>query len=298
MKAISLLILFLTVALLPIASSQSKYEIACWQLDKAAFQDSFVISKVDLCLDQLLTLMDTLSEEEIRVCNCADSIWISVLKDRRRFISKTDSQEMDTNGYLRKLPIRLDVSNLKQEFRLQNLATLQDSLSYIISRLAYKDKRRNTPENNWQNFYHCLEAEMQFFDEYKYRLEDTYFQIFDDTSKSYELRDMILISFFHSNPSIEHEILSRIESYIGERYFYRMLGILSTSGTDESVYFLINMMQQHQFDLNTQKSILQTIYGITDRLKVKRKTRKHFEQFLEESELDSLSRYDLFVRNK
>jgi len=57
-------------------------------------------------------------------------------------------------------------------------------------------------------------------------------------------------------------------------------------------------MQQHQFDLNTQKSILQTIYGITDRLKVKRKTRKHFEQFLEESELDSLSRYDLFVRNK
>jgi len=97
---------------------------------------------------------------------------------------------------------------------------------------------------------------------------------------------------------IENEILKRIDDYTGQRYFYRMLGILRTSGTEKSVNHLIDMMKVNDFNLNVQKSILQTIYGITDREKMRRKYRKKLENYLKETQLDTLTRYDLYIRDK
>ena len=77
-----------------------------------------------------------------------------------------------------------------------------------------------------------------------------------------------------------------------------MLGILRTSGTEKSVNHLIDMMKVNDFNLNVQKSILQTIYGITDREKMRRKYRKKLENYLKETQLDTLTRYDLYIRDK
>ena len=132
----------------------------------------------------------------------------------------------------------------------------------------------------------------------KYELKETYLKIFDDTTNYEELRDRVLSSFFNSNEIIENEILKRIDDYTGQRYFYRMLGILRTSGTEKSVNHLIDMMKVNDFNLNVQKSILQTIYGITDREKMRRKYRKKLENYLKETQLDTLSRSDLFIRDQ
>lgn len=194
------------------------------------------------------------------------------------------------------LSSKLDIANLQEEFRFAKLKTLIDSLNFVFDRMKLKDEKRNSPEHNWQNFYHCIEAESGFLKANKYNLKDIYFQIFDDTTNYEELRDRVLTSYFYSDETIEIEILNRIDDYIGQRYFYRMLGILRTSGTQKGMNHLVGMMKVSEFDLNVQKSILQTIYGITDRNKIKRKYRKNLENYLRETQLDTLSRYDLYIK--
>lgn len=146
-----------------------------------------------------------------------------------------------------------------------------------------------------QDFKYCNNAEATFLKQYKYKLKNEYFKIFDDTTNSIGYRDIIITSFFYSNASIETDILKRIPDNLDGKFFYRMLGILRTSGTTESVEYLTSLLKTNSFNLNEQKSILQVIYGIMDREKVKRKTRKKFNEVLVQFELDTLSRYDLHI---
>lgn len=279
-------------------TGQSEYEKLCAKVKIASFYKEFDHKVIEKKSNELIAKMGTMSEIEFRSCNCADTLWVSLLKDRRRFISYTHSIELDTNSYLRMLSSRFDIENLSQEFRFANLKTLQDSLNFVLNRMKQKDEKRNNPKHNWQNFYHCIEAEAEFLENKKYELKETYLKIFDDTTNYEELRDRVLSSFFNSDEIIENEILKRIDDYTGQRYFYRMLGILRTSGTEKSVNHLIDMMKVNDFNLNVQKSILQTIYGITDREKMRRKYRKKLENYLKETQLDTLTRYDLYIRDK
>lgn len=205
--------------------------------------------------------------------------------------------KLDTVAYLRGLVAEVDIMNLSHEFNLYQFETLEDSFHYVMERMRAKDERRHVPEYNWMKFYHCIEAESSFFKDHKYRLLPAYLGILDDESQPFEIKDRILTSFFYSDEPVEEIILARIDAYVGDRLFYRMLGILRTSGTSRSVEHLTGLLEANSFDLNTTKLVLQAIYGITDRRKVERKARKQFENYLEETRLDTLSRYDLFTTN-
>lgn len=289
-------ILMIIVWTSPLAG-QTQYEVACEALKRVSFYDEFNYDVIASKSVELFTLMDSITENELKECNCADTLWIASLKDRRNFISYRHSVEIDTSTYLRMLSSKLDVANLKQEFRLREFKTLQDSFNYVLTRMKEKEDKRNTPKYNWQNFYHCIEAESYFLKNHRYDLTESYFKIFDDTINSPELRSQMLYAYFNSNESIEEAILSRIESYVAHRVFYLMLGVLGTSGTEKSIDFLIQMMRKNNFELNKQKVILQAIYGITDREKISKSVTKRLKNYLEETELDKLTRYDLFIRD-
>lgn len=278
--------------------AQAPYEEACQKLRKVAYHDEFSFDVIDNHFNELVNHMNTIPEEVYQSCNCADSIWIAHLKDTRRHGRYTHSMHKDTGSYLRMLSSRLDIENLKQEFRFTQSKALLDSFDYVIDRMRQKDLIRHTPPLNWQNYYHCIEAENEFLKANKYTLKEKYFDLFDDENIDEEIRDRLITSYFYSNESIEADILNRIEFYIEEKYFYRMLGILRTSGTEKSVEYLTKMMRDHNFHINDSKAILQAIYGITDRHQIKKKIDNKFQEYLATTKLDTLSRYDLFIRKQ
>lgn len=279
-----------------ISFSQSDYERSCNELIQAGYFEPFDFDNVELKLNEVFSSIKESSTAELENCNCADSVWIVHLTDSRTFERYTHSTKRDTGFFIRNLSTQLDAKILEKEFDLNKIVTSVDSFQYVLKRLALKSERRNNPEYNWMNFYHCVDAENIFLKEYKYKLKDQYFEIFDNEQADEEIRDLIITAYFYSESSIEDEILSRIDSYINERYFYRMLGILRTSGTDKSVDHLLVILEENDFEINEVKSILQSIYGISDRIKIKKKTETRFDNYLSNSGLDSLTRYDLFTR--
>lgn len=276
---------------------QTHYETLCDELRTVAFEDDFDKEKIDHKLEELTTVMDSVSRDEYGRCNCADTVWVSFLKSNIKPIKITHSSKLTRRSYLRRLPTKLDFKNLELELKFMDLKTLHDSLEFVIDRMMKKDANRHNPKHNWQKFYHTVEAELDFLKNNCFKLKETYFKIFDNTRNSEFLRDRILLSFFDANENIENEILSRMNDYLGHQYFFRMLGILRRSGTEKSIDFLLGLMKDNEFDLNDKKSILQTIYWITDNKKVKRRTRKRFEHYLKETQLDTLTRNDLYLRD-
>jgi hypothetical protein len=99
---------------------------------------------------------------------------------------------------------------------------------------------------------------------------------------------------FHSDDSVEAEILKRIDNYVGQTHFPRMLGILMTSGADQSIIQLIAILENYDLDIPTKKTILMAMYKIADRIKIKRRTSKAFDSFLSSSQLDTISKYELY----
>lgn len=288
-----LCVLIIFLGLAP-ALCQTGYEEACKQLVSASFEEAFKHEDIESRYDEFLIELSSVNESELSSCNCADTVWIALLNDRRNFISYTHSLQLDTNSYLRELPTKIDVAHLQQEFKLSQLKTLKDSLELVLQRMALKDERRSYPANSWRNFYHCTEAETYFMRDNKYRLKDYYFRIIDDATRNEEIKMRVLSSFWGANSSVENAILSRIESYKNHRFFNIMLVILHTSGTERSIEPLIQMMQKNQFDTKTRNLILLVVYRILDRGKVRRKVRKGFEVFLGEHQLDTLSKYDIY----
>lgn len=129
----------------------------------------------------------------------------------------------------------------------------------------------------------------------RYRLQDEFFKIFDDITYSASLRDGILVAYFYSNQELESEILKRINPE--NQFFYRMTGMLRTSGGEKSINYLLNLLKNNDCDLNTKKSLLHTIYDITDRVTINNETATSLEIFLKVSRLDTLSQYALFQRD-
>lgn len=289
--------ILLTIFFIFTHNKQTGYENLCIKIKEMSFSNQFNHQKIELKVKKLISIMGSLTREEFESCNCADTMWIALLHDKRNFYSYTHSIKLDTHSYLRELPSRIDIENLNQEFRFAHLYTLHDSLNYVLSRLKKKEDKRNISEYNWQNFYHCIEAEVQFLNENKYKLKEYYFRIFDDTSYTKDIRDIVLASFFNSDEAIEFEILNRIGNYKDQNFFYRMLGILSTSGTEKSVNYLVKSLKENKYNLNDKKIILQVIYELIDRKKIQKESRINFEKYLRETQLDTLSRYELYLRD-
>ena len=94
----------------------------------------------------------------------------------------------------------------------------------------------------------------------------------------------MLLAFFNSDERIEDDILNRIKKHKNDRHFYRMIGILRTSGSEKSVNYFIDLLQANEFDSEKTKIILQIVQNIVNTKKIKRKTRRKFENYLDETQ--------------
>lgn len=290
-----LIIILFLYAFTPLVG-QDSYQTTCNHLIQTAFHDPFDFEKIDAALDKTIIKLNESDYAELNAFNCVDSVWVANLKDMRRFTKYTHSTKRDTAGCLRSLSAKLDIAQLNHELKFQEISRLPDSLNYVLEKIILKKTKRQTPPNNWMTFYHCIDAEAKFLKEHVSILKEKYWEIFDNKENNEAIREMMLLSMPHANKTIEDEVLTRLPNNIDELYFYRMLGILMYSGTEKSMNQLIQLMDTNEFSLNKKKAILQTIYKISDRIKVKRKTRKNFENYLSSTGLDSLSRYDLFIK--
>ena len=173
--------------------AQSRLDKSCKELEIVSFKDLYVEGRIISKLKETLKLIRASSKLDLKNCNCADSIWVS-LNNIKRYSKRKNLNERAPHSTLRMIPTKLDKEILKKEFEFLNLTSLEDSLQYIILRHNDKLNRRYTPLHNWMNFYHCIEAESEFLKQNKYKLKELYFELFDNANISEELRDLIIIS--------------------------------------------------------------------------------------------------------
>jgi hypothetical protein len=274
---ITLIIAISIIAL--IIRFQNSYSYKCKKLKSSAFNEAFNPTIINEKFEELSLSLDNITQEEFNNCNCADIIWSELLKDKRHFSGYFQYTTEGPSWFLRDLPTRIERMNLKTEFRLNSIHTLQDSFTYVVNRFISKQNKRC----DYYNLYSCIEVESEFLRENRYRLQKEYFTYFDDTSHSVEIRDHILRSLFDSGKEIENEILKRISNYLQDDIFYRMLGILRTSGSDRSVQYLTMILENKVFNLKQKKLIIDAIIQIIERGKVNDSSKNRFNKLIKDS---------------
>lgn len=262
---------------------QSDYQAACNRLKTIAFDRPFQLDQIEEQLARIAKILPTINEDALQRCSCADTLWTAVWRDRRHFANAGGNGSLDTTTYLRFLAGKIDSLQLNATFRLQSATNLQDSLHLVLQSIAIKDAKKEDPEYSNFQFYYFTGAEMAFLKGNRERLRDQYLRIFDAPNTTDMLRDRILLTFFNSDASIETAILDRIVDYQKSKLFYRMLGILRTSGTNKSAIFLLDMLKNTACSTQEKDSILQAIHGIKKRKQLTNKTQREFEQYLAES---------------
>lgn len=263
---------------------QTSYSYQCKRLKSLAFHEKFHLTMIDAKLEELSVKLDNITKEEFNSCNCANVIWSEFQKDKRRFSNYSQFTTQYPFRYLRNLPIRIERMNLKTEFRLNSIHSLQDSFTYVINRFISKQNKRH----DYYNSYPCIEVESEFLRDNRNRLQKEYFIYLDDTSHSLEIRDHIIRSLFDSSDEIENEILNRISNYLHQDIFSRMLGFLRTSGSDRTVQYLVMLLENKELNLEQKKLIIDAIIQIIERGKVKVSTNNKFYKLIKDSNLDTL----------
>lgn len=276
-------VLLLNLLFATILHGQSDYQMACNTLKTVAFDRPFHLDQIEAQLARIAKIAPTVSEDVLQRCNCADTLWTAAWYDRRRFVHTGTNAALDTTTYLRFLAGKIDSLQLNATFRQQHAANLQDSLHLVLQSIALKDAKKENPAFSTFQFYYFTGAEMAFLNANRERLRDQYFKIFDAPNTTDMLRDRILLTFFNSDASIETAILDRIVDYQKSKLFYRMLGILRTSGTNRSATFLLDMLKNTACSAQEKDSILQAIHGMKKRKQLTNKTQREFENYLADS---------------
>lgn len=276
-------VLLLNLLLATMLHGQSDYQAACQTLKTVAFDRPFDLNQIEQQLTRMSRLLPALDKDAFTQCNCVDTLWKAAWYDHRRFANAGDNASLDTTTYLRFLAGKIDSMQLNVAFRLNQATSLKDSLQYVLHSMAVKDAKKENPEYSLQQFYYFTEAEMAFLKTKRERLRGLLFKVFDDKSSSDVLRDRIILVFFNYDASIEQDILDRIVSYQKSKIFYRMLGVLRTSGTNTSATFLLDMVKHSACSAQEKDSILQAIHGIKKRKQLTNKTQREFEQYLADS---------------
>lgn len=296
--SMKLLVLISGLALIKghILFGQNHLQMACAELIHASFIDTFDWGKIQMqssVFHQVLRMADL---EDYESCNCADTFWIKLWNDQRQPMRLYEFP-FEGKNYLRQLVSDLDLYNLNYEFNHYSFKTPADSFYYAIERMRSKLKRSDLSKYEFKKFYWCIDPEIEFLKQNRDALQDHLFDVFDNYSEEDRIRDIVLVVWFNSNSSIEKEILTRIDKIENAQFFPRFTGILSTSGSTASVIYFTNYLRNHSLSLNEIKIILQTINSIMARTNVKPKVRKSYLNHLKETQLDSLTEYELFLRD-
>lgn len=104
----------------------------------------------------------------------------------------------------------------------------------------------------------------------------------------------MLCSLFDSKQFIEEEIIKRMSKEDNYKFFYRMLGILTTSGSNKSIKYLSNHLKTHKLELKETELILRAIYEIKSNKRIDEPIWTSFKNFLKDSKLDSLVKANYF----
>ncbi len=262
---------------------QSDYQVACGALKNVAYNRPFNLTQIEQQLSRTADVLATVDKNTLLQCNCADTLWNAAWHDHRRFATPDPGVPFDTLSYLRFLAGKIDSIQLNVAFGLHQVRSLQDSLNYVLQSIAAKDAKKENPAFSSLQFYYFTGAEMAFLTANRDRLRDQYLNIFDAPNTTDMLRDRILLTFFNSDASIEPAILDRISDYQKSKLFYRMLGVLRTSGTNRSATFLLDLVKNTACSAQEKDSIIQAIHGIKKRKQLTNKTQREFENYLTES---------------
>ncbi|MBL7824113.1 MAG: hypothetical protein JNK69_11965 [Saprospiraceae bacterium] len=274
---------------------QDKLVKACKELKKVSFFENYDYKKIQKTTKEFYLILLQSPKESYNKCNCADTLWLALLNDPRPLTSCTHCELGENRGdYLRYLVLLIDEYNLEVEFSIQCLPTLLDSFNYVIQRVEIKNIKRETSKDSWRTFYHCIEAETNFLKEKSQFLFKTYLKYFDDTTNNEYNRDLMLCSLFDSKQFIEEEIIKRMSKEDNYKFFYRMLGILTTSGSNKSIKYLSNHLKTHKLELKETELILRAIYEIKSNKRIDEPIWTSFKNFLKDSKLDSLVKANYF----
>ena len=237
---------------------QYDYKNECSKLIELAYYQELKIDKIE---NQFTILGETIDKNNIQTCNCADSIWIELRRDKRNFPRWTHSIKLDTSSYLHHLVIRVDSLILNREFKDLSFTSNVDSFNYVINRVLTKRLRSRKSKPEIEKFFHCIDPESIYLKKNRLDLLSNYLVVFDDKKQDLYIRDLILNSLFYSNNCVEDEILKRIDKVEEWRFFYRMVGILRTSGGMESINYFNSIIPKIKEE-DKVKAIVTAVYTI------------------------------------
>ena len=282
---------------------QDKLVQSCKELKNVSFNENYDYHKIQKAIIEFRQILLQSSKDSYYKCNCADTLWVALLNDPMPLTSCTHCKLGENRGeYLRYLVTLIDEYNLEYEFSISNLCSTMDSFNYVIQKINYKTKKRELSKYNWTTFYHCIDAESKFLRENRLQLAKIYLQYFDDTMNPEYNRDIMLRSLFESDQFVEAEIIKRMSNKDNDKFFYGMLGILRTSGSENSIKYLTNHLQTHKLKLKETELILSAIYEIKGNKHVSNNIWNSFYAFLKESNLDSLVKAnyleEIYIKNR
>lgn len=277
---IFILTIFLSLKIL----GQNSLQIACADLVQSAYVIPFSYNRIELEMINFSETVKISSIHDLNSCKCADSLWIKQINDNRNFEDGPAPQR-----FLRNLVSVVDSCYLDFFLNSPKCKTLEDSLNYVINRMKNKFARKDLNEHEWRNFYWCFDPESEFLKENVNSLYRSYLKIFDNPSEDDRIRNFILVPMNKLNITYEQEILNRMENPDFLVLQRRMLYVLALNGSTASVNFLTNKLQNNSMDLKQVKDYIGVVNTILDLQKVKKKARKHFENYLHKSGMDKQS---------
>jgi hypothetical protein len=274
---------------------QNKLLKACEKLKKVAFKDNYNYENIKKATSEYRdTLFHSTNDTYIK-CNCADIFWIELLNDKESLTTCDHCSLGENRGdYLHYLVTLIDEYNLEYEFSILHLRTAKDSFDYVMKRIEFKRLRREMSKNNWRTFYHIINPEANFLKDKRWTLTETYLKYFDDTSNTEYNRDLMLTSFFETDESIEPEMIKRMSNQNNNKYFWRMVGILGTSGSNNSIRYLTSYLQNQKLELKELTIILSVIYEIKSSKIIEDGTWNSFKQLHKNTTIDSLVKANYF----
>ncbi len=274
---------------------QNKLIKACEKLKKVAFKDNYDFEKIKKVTSEFRDTLFHCSNDTYIKCNCADILWNELLRDKDALTTCDHCSLGENRGdYLSYLVTLIDEYNLEYEFSREHLSTGRDSFDFVMKRLESKRVRRERSKDSWKTFYHIINPEANFLKDKRLALAETYLKYFDDTSNTEYNRDLMLTSLFETNESIETEIIKRMSNQSNNKYFWRMIGILSTSGSNNSIRYLTSYLKNKKLEPKELTLILRVIYEIKSSKNIEDGTWNSFKQLLKNSTIDSLVKANYF----
>jgi len=289
-----ILIILTVTSFIHCKAQEKSLEELCSILSSSMYEEPFDYNRINSNLSQYQSELKYSTREEYEKCNCADSLWVLRHTHKYQYIKRTHSTILDTIQFLNSMSHEIDKMNLNSELRFQKPKTLVDTFKIVIERLRIKQSKE-------KYIYNLITAEIDFLKTNKYSITDEYFKIIDNRKSDPEIVDDILVSLFNSNNQISNEIKSRIGKQQYEKHFYRMLGIINTSSSNEFPRNEIDILKAINYQIDEEKVnyIITSFYKkkSNDLRKLKRKQKRRIRATLTNPYLDTMESVIKLINN-